>query len=257
MLSKSFSRRDALKLGLLGSASLLLPFERRAFTSGGGLNNRIASSKLPAPFSTAFTVPPTAKPKTKLTLPFQDGTKVEHDVYQIRQLMTDVEVLPGRKTKVFGYDGATPGPTIHCRRGRPILVQQCNELPTKNPELGTYGGYTNWTSTHLHGSATLPEDDGYASDVSQPGQYKNYHYPNIQDSRTLWYHDHGVHHTAENAYMGLAAQYHLHDQLEHDLGLASGYWEQDPSRAPGIGKPGCYDVPLVLKDAMFVNGGAG
>jgi len=264
MLSKSFSRRDALKLGLLGSASLLLPFERRAFTSGGGLNNRIASSKLPAPFSTAFTVPPTAKPKTKLTLPFQDGTKVEHDVYQIRQLMTDVEVLPGRKTKIFGYDGATPGPTIHCRRGRPILVQQCNELPTKNPELGTYGGYTSWTSTHLHGSASLPEYDGFASDIAQPAnwdgkgapaQYKNYHYPNIQDSRTLWYHDHGVHHTGENAYMGLAAQYQLHDDFELGLDpLAVPHGSYD---AAGTFNASPYDLPLVIRDAMFADGGAG
>jgi hypothetical protein len=40
---------------------------------------------------------------------------------------------------------------------------------------------------------------------------------NKQDARTLWYHDHGVHHTAENAYMGLAAQYHLHDAGETAL----------------------------------------
>ena len=60
---------------------------------------------------------------------------------------------------------------------------------------------------HLHGSASLPEYDGYASDTTWPDEYKDYHYPNIQDARTLWYHDHGVHETASNAYMGLAAQY--------------------------------------------------
>ena len=86
----------------------------------------------------------------------------------------------------------------------------------------------------------MPEYDGYASDVSQPGQWKNYHYPNIQDARTLWYHDHGVGITAENAYFGLAAQYHLHDALEQGLGL------------PG----GAYDVPLIIRDAMFAADGS-
>ena len=109
-------------------------------------------------------------------------------------------------------------------------------LPQQHPTLG----YTPWTSTHLHGSASLPQYDGYASDVTQPGQWKNYHYPNFQDARTLWYHDHGVHHTAENAYMGLAGMYIMHDEAEQALGLPRG----------------AYDVPLILKDAMFATDGS-
>ena len=57
---------------------------------------------------------------------------------------------------------------------------------------------------HLHGHASLPQYDGYASDITNPGQYKDYEYQNVQEARTLWYHDHGVHHTAENVQMGLA-----------------------------------------------------
>lgn len=92
-----------------------------------------------------------------------------------------------------------------------------------------------WTSTHLHGSASLPQFDGYASDITNPGEFKDYLYPNVQDARTLWYHDHGVHHTAENAYMGLAAQYHLHDSVEDGLPIPKGK----------------YDCPLILADKMF------
>jgi spore coat protein A, manganese oxidase len=95
--------------------------------------------------------------------------------------------------------------------------------------------YTPWTSVHLHGSASSPEFDGYASDITNPGQYKDYHYPNFQAGRTLWYHDHGLHHTAENVQMGLAAQYHLHDPLEASLPIPKGE----------------YDVPLIVSDAMF------
>src|SRR4029077_10622122 len=127
-------------------------------------------------------------------------------------------ILPGYKTTIFGYHRpgllpTTPGPTIHTSRGLPITVLQVNALPAAHP----FWGYAPWTSTHLHGSASKPQYDGYASDITRVGQTKRYRYPNKQGARPLWYHAHGVHHTAENAYMGLAAQYHLHDAGETAL----------------------------------------
>src|SRR3954467_15845914 len=225
--SSSMSRRDALKLGALGSAALLLPFERRAHTATTALAHRKASTGLPGPFTGPFAVPPVLQPVKR------DETT---DYYQVWQQETAVEILPGLKTKIYGYNGITPGPTVVAQRGRPVVMQQINALPAQN----TSQNFTPWTSTHLHGSASLPEYDGYASDVTQPGQWKNYHYPNIQDARTLWYHDHGVHHTAENAYLGLAGMYIMHDSGEESLGLPRG----------------SYDVPLVLKDAMFAKDGS-
>ena len=62
---------------------------------------------------------------------------------------------------------------------------------------------------HLHGSPSLPQYDGYANDLTFPGQYKDYHYPNTHHATTHWYHDHGVHHTAQNVWMGMAGQYHI------------------------------------------------
>jgi FtsP/CotA-like multicopper oxidase with cupredoxin domain len=225
--SRSFSRREALKLGALGSAGLLLPLERFAGAAGGSGADRIRSSGLPAPFSLPFVRPPVLSPVR---------TDATTDYYRLTQQQALVEILPGKQTAIFGYNGITPGPTIVAQRGRPVVVQQINALPQVHPTLG----YTPYTSTHLHGSASLPEYDGYASDVTQPGQWKNYHYPNMQDARTLWYHDHGVGITAQNAYFGLAAQYHLHDAFEQSLGL------------PG----GAYDVPLTIKDAMFAADGS-
>jgi spore coat protein A len=109
-------------------------------------------------------------------------------------------------------------------------------LPAVHPTLG----YEPWTSVHLHGSASLPQFDGYASDITRPGQFKDYHYPNFQTSRPLWYHDHGVGHTAENVYHGLVAQYHLIDALEESLPIPQG----------------AYDIPLTITDAMFNNDGS-
>ena len=48
--------------------------------------------------------------------------------------------------------------------------------------------------------------DGWAEDVTEPNSYKDYYYPNGQNDRTLWYHDHAIDHTAENAYMGQAGK---------------------------------------------------
>jgi len=67
------------------------------------------------------------------------------------------------------------------------------------------------------------------------GQYKDYYYPGGQSARTLWYHDHAVHHTAENAYYGQAGFYILHDPAEDSLGLPSGN----------------YDVPLALASKQY------
>ena len=55
------SRRELLKLGAFGSAALLLPAERVARTELA-LKNRIAASRLPAPFSVPLTVPPVLTP---------------------------------------------------------------------------------------------------------------------------------------------------------------------------------------------------
>jgi spore coat protein A, manganese oxidase len=219
------SRRDMLKMGLFSTAALALPAERVARTQVA-IANRIPQSQLPAPFTVPFATPPVLTPIG------QDATT---DYYVLTQKQTTAQILPGLHTDIWGYNGITPGPTIMATQGRAAVVRQINDLPEVHPSLR----YNVWTSTHLHGSCSLPEYDGYASDITKPGQFKDYHYPNIQDARNLWYHDHGVHITATNAYMGLAANYILHDPYELSLPIPHGK----------------YDVPLTLKDAMFQKDG--
>ncbi len=220
------SRRDLLKAGVLGSAALALPLER-AVHAGSVLTSRLASSKLPAPFTVPFAVPPVLPP-------YRSYGTTDHYRVEMKPLMADV--LPGFKTPLWGYNGLVPGPTIEVEQGRQAVVRHVNNLPSRHPVLK----YASWTSVHLHGSASKPQFDGYASDVTNPGQWKDYTYPNSQAARTLWYHDHGVHHTAENVLMGLAAQYHLHDPLERSLPIPHGE----------------FDVPLLVSDAMFQTDGS-
>ena len=221
------SRRDVLKLGVLGSASLLLPIERMARTKGAAAGR--LDPKVLATFKYKQALP-VAEPM-KPTLRFAD-----YDFYVIEQLKKPANVLNnGKLTDIWGYNGITPGPNIHVEQGQRTIVRHLNGFKGKlHPTLK----YEPVTSSHLHGSASLPEYDGYASDVTPPDFYKDYHYPNIQDARTLWYHDHGVHETASNAYMGLAAQYHLHDAWERSLDIPTG-----PNNP--------YDVGLTIRDAIF------
>jgi spore coat protein A len=219
------NRRDVLKLGLFSSAALMLPAERLA-RAKLAVADRMPTSRLPKPFTVPFATPPVLEPTLR-------GT--ETDYYNIVQKQAGVEILPGYTTQIWGYNGITPGPTIKVRRGRKSVVRQANNLPDVHPTLR----YNVWSSTHLHGSASLPEYDGYASDITYPGECKDYRYPNAQDGRTLWYHDHGVHITAENAYMGLAGMYIMQDDFEQASGVPQGP----------------YDVPLILRDALFTSKG--
>src|SRR4051794_14383835 len=141
--AKPIRRREMFKFGALGSAALLLPLERRAFTSGNSTAVRMPSSKLPKPYTLPFATPPVATPyKSDVLLPYQDGTKKLHDVYRIHQQAVDAQILPGKLTGIYGYNGVTPGVTIRARQGRPIVVQHENNLGPVNKQLFTSGGYT-------------------------------------------------------------------------------------------------------------------
>jgi spore coat protein A, manganese oxidase len=199
----------------------------RVVSGQSALANRMPASKLPKPFMTPFVRPPVAE-----RVRWDDTT----DYYALHMLPTYSEIVPGYQTLLFGYEGSVPGPTIKVNQGRKAVVRHCNTLPTTHP---TYG-YEPWTSVHLHGSASLPQYDGYASDITRPNQFKDYQYPNFQPARTLWYHDHGIHHTAENVWHGLVGQYHMFDALEQSLPIPHGD----------------YDVPLIIGDAMFNKDGS-
>jgi FtsP/CotA-like multicopper oxidase with cupredoxin domain len=221
----AISRRDMLKLGALGAlgtAGVGLPLGGSVAT---GSASRLSGSDMPRPFASSFTRPPRLLPYDSGLL---DGAPVNY--YSVTARQGTAQILPRLSTPVWGYNGTFPGPTIHVDRGTHAVLRVRNHLPAQHP----IGGHLFDISTHLHGSASLPQYDGYASDLTHNDNYKQYHYPNVQNARTLWYHDHAVHHTAINAYTGLAAQYHLHDETERDL-LPQGE----------------FDVPLTITDAMF------
>ena len=228
------TRREVLKVGGLGALGVagaaLLP--RTSMLGAATPTAALAPADMPVPFQTPFVTPPVLKPRAVVRA--ADGQLVE--AYTVIERPGTAHILPGgRSTTFWGYNGITPGPTIKIRHGRRSILRVRNMLPPENRALN----YPSTTSVHLHGSPTLPLFDGYASDVSASGFFKDYRYPNTERAVTLWYHDHAVHHTAENAYYGLAAQYQIHD--EHEMRLLP---------------QGEFDVPLTVRDALFAADGS-
>ncbi|WIM95540.1 multicopper oxidase domain-containing protein [Actinoplanes oblitus] len=223
MARGSLSRRDLLKGALaVGGGGLIV------MTAGGEVvasSSKLAAKNMPTPYTNLFRRPP-------VLLPVAEGVDEQgpYQKYRLTQKLGRASILPGLTTTVAGYNGIFPGPTIRVQQGTRTEVRICNALPSTN----TLNGRPFSTVTHLHGSASLPQYDGYANDQTKPGQVKTYKYPNWQQGRTLWYHDHNHGDTAQNVYSGLAAQYHLKDPYE-------------TAQLP----QGEFDVPLVVSDISF------
>jgi spore coat protein A len=154
-------------------------------------------------------------------------------------------------TRVWGYAGSFPGPTIEARRGQPVTVTWINDL--RVAETGAlrtehvlpvdtclHGpdmtGSTPVVVTHLHGGHVAPDSDGYPEAAFPPGEQSPvYTYPNNTHAQTIWYHDHALGITRLNVYMGLAGFYLIRDDAEDALDLPRGV----------------YEVPIAVQDRSF------
>src|SRR5262249_30498860 len=129
------------------------------------------------------------------------------DYYELSQDEAWTEIIPGVRTRIWGYSGTFPGPTIKARRGRKSVVTHINRLGV--PSV-----------VHLHGGITRPESDGFPTDLVAPGEKRRYEYDNIGRAATLWYHDHSHHDAGKKLYMGLAGFYLLQDDANAEVNAA-------------------------------------
>jgi spore coat protein A len=164
-------------------------------------------------FAQALKRPPVLEPTART--PTQDE-------YTIVQREAAQEILPGRVTTIWGYQGMFPGPTLRVRRDRLTVVRHINQLSTP-------------TAVHVHGGVNPPNSDGFAADLVMPGTSRIHMHPNRQRAATLWYHDHAMDRTGENIVRGLAGFYIVEDDEEQSLPLP---------RGP-------FDVPLLFQDRAF------
>lgn len=158
------------------------------------------------------------------------STTATEDFYDLSVREGEAGILPGKSTRIIGFDGITPGPTIRVRAGRPVAVSLSNDLPRT-----TLGGTPGDVTIHLHGGHVPASEDGFPTDTVVPGTSRTYAYPNDQLPSTLWYHDHLMDFTGPHVWFGMAGFYLITDDFEESLGL------------PG----GAYEVPLAIQDRNF------
>jgi len=228
------SRREILKL-TAGSASALLIPAIESNCVHGRPQARLLRSRVPArpPFREELPLIPVVKPSKA------DSST---DYYDVTVQEGNIEILPGLKTRVWGYNGIFPGPTIEATRGRCVTLRLRNSLsvPIVN---------------HLHGGHTPPESDGYPTDLILPpgfvashmhdpmariaNEWRVYTYTNQQRAATLWYHDHRMDFTAPQVWHGLAGFYIIRDEEEKQIALPRGDKE----------------IPLMICDRSFNSDG--
>ena len=158
-------------------------------------------------------------------------------------------------TKVWGYEGQVPGPTIEVEEGETTYIQWKNDLPDKHflpVDHTLHGAHEGMpevrTVVHLHGANVEPDSDGYpdawfTNNFQKCGPCFSrtvYEYPNHQPATALWYHDHALGITRLNVYAGLAGMYIIRDKHERSLNLPSGI----------------YEIPLVIQDKTFNEDGS-
>jgi spore coat protein A len=275
------SRRAFIGGGLAAGVALGVgvPFALNAGSTTSTGNLLTSRIRRPTPFTQPLTIPPVLDPVS---------SSASADYYEITQRLAQASIIPGTSTRIFGYNGIFPGPTIVSRRGRPTIVKHTNTLPVP-------------TVVHLHGGHTPHDSDGYPTDYIYPTDlsYLNAHagmamhgkdrapmpsgdttdgtrtytYPVDQRAAMLWYHDHRMDFTGPSVWNGLAGLHIVRDDEEDALGLPSArreiplmitdrsfaadgsflYPSVDPSLA---GTPGVTEdfVAGVLGDVMLVNG---
>jgi spore coat protein A len=234
----ALTRKDFVKVGVAGGVALLLPFEwiRSA-----------AADDIASP------------PATPFQLPLPVPPALTGNAHTITAKAAQSQIFStGPMTKIWGYNGIAPGPTILAESGQPVTVTFVNGLAG---EL-EFTGEPVFLTTHLHGGHQAPRDDGYPTDspttgftaLIPPGGSRSYLYPNFKDlgqgigenGHPLWYHDHLMDLTGFNVYMGLAGVYLIHDPNEDRFNLPGSGADAMPNHGYGV-----VDIPLLLQDRIF------
>jgi spore coat protein A, manganese oxidase len=213
------TRRNVIRFGLLAGAAAAVPVDRAAASLSQWFLEQPVDSPPVQSFAVPLRIPPVLLPTS---------SSATTDFYDITQRVARLQIVPGlAPTTVWAYNGIVPGPTIRQQQGRDVRVRQHNALSVP-------------VSTHLHGGDVPATSDGHPLDLVRPGGSKEYFYPGLHPAAPLWYHDHAVHDTGRNVYMGLAGNYFVTSAAEQALPLPKGQ----------------FDIPLTIQDKFFLNDGS-
>jgi len=104
---------------------------------------------------------------------------------------TQVELVPGKPTTAWAYNGSVPGPTIELHEGDSVTIHFHNKL-------------SQTTTVHWHGLHIPAGSDGSPLNPVAPGGDQNYTFKiPIGSAGTYWYHPHPDMTTTEQVARGL------------------------------------------------------
>ncbi|HSI80184.1 MAG TPA: multicopper oxidase family protein [Solirubrobacterales bacterium] len=231
------SRRSLIAAAGAAGVALALPASNRW---RGGLGSASAAPVRVKPFARELPIPPV------LT-----GSEIT-----VRMRAAEVRVLPGRRTRMWTYNGRFPGPTIRRPAGERTRVRFIHELPPNAGEMTVHlhGGHNSSADDGQPGGLTASQPRALYCDISgglsaaesgnelliPPGGARTYTYDLVEDGAPeraafQWYHDHRLERTARNVWRGLAGMWIIDDELDASLPLPRGR----------------RDIPLMLADRSF------
>jgi blue copper oxidase len=147
--------------------------------------------------------------------------------FALRAAAGRAEIVAGKSTATWGYNGPLLGPTLRARSGESIAVDFENGLAVP-------------TTVHWHGMHLPARCDGGPHQTVQPGGRWRPSWTVRQPAATLWYHPHPHGETEKHIYRGLAGLLIVDDDatvdLPHDYGVD--------------------DIPLIIQDRRFTATGA-
>lgn len=165
-------------------------------------------------FENALSIPALAQPR------IENGEKI----FDLTAQQSNVQLLPGNKTTVLGFNSGYLGPTIRASKGDKIRMDVTN-------------GLSDPTTVHWHGMHLPAVMDGGPHQSIAPGGNWQPFWTIENEASTMWYHPHLMEKTGEQTYRGMAGMFIIDDQNSEDLNLPKSY--------------GVDDVPVVVQDRKF------
>ena len=145
------------------------------------------------PLAMIVMVPPESQPETlKSPLVLRNTSQTPGVVeFDLTAAPTQLELVPGKPTTAWAYNGSVPGPTIELHEGDSVTIHFHNKL-------------SQTTTVHWHGLHIPAAVDGSPLNPIKPGASQDYVFKiPLGTAGTYWYHPHPDMTTTEQVARGL------------------------------------------------------
>ncbi|MFQ6342584.1 multicopper oxidase CueO [Campylobacter sp. VTCC 70190] len=209
------NRRNFLKFNALSLASISIAYanpmhEMHSMHKNANTTQHLDTSFIHFAPKNLKLLDPKAFPKAQKlkALPLLKNESKQAGIFKAKLEISEskIELVKGKKTKFYTYNGLVPAPKIEVFEGDKFEILVKNKL--KEP-----------TTIHWHGVLVPPEQDGNPHNPILAGEERLYRFEIPKDSAgTYWYHPHPHYTSSKQVAMGLAGAFVIKakkDALSH------------------------------------------